>query len=598
MRGLMVDSVTTFTRYFRFYATYTGHRIFTLVAITLVGGYAEAFGIALFLPLFSPDGDTTQPISRALAPAVQALGLPAGPVGTLPLIVSAFALKGLFLFFGGAYQYRLSSDITRRLRERIVSAVGRVDYACLLSTNAGHLTNVITAEVGRTTSSFVYYSKVFPRLINIGIFFTIILALQWRLTLLVVVAGAAAMLVVRVPAALSHRESRAISGENGALSALLIQAVQGAKYLLATAGFGQPERKIVSSARTLARAEYRIGALYSLSIALAQPLVVVLLACVLYYHAVILRQSLAPAFVLMMYLYRILSEIFALQTEWQTFRSFTGGLETVDRTVRQMEENQELSGGEQYDGLQERIELRDVSFAYDSARVVLAHVDVRADRNRTVALVGESGAGKSTLVDLLTGILKPQGGGVFIDGRDLAAIDKAQYRRRLGYVPQEAVLFDDTVANNICLWSGDPTCPDFMARIREAARKAHCEEFIEAMPDRYASRIGDRGVKLSGGQRQRLAIARELFKMPEILILDEATSALDSESETFIQQSIESLKGKITIIIIAHRLSTIRNCDHLYLLEGGRVVEEGGFSELLGRPSSRFRRVCQMQNLS
>jgi subfamily B ATP-binding cassette protein MsbA len=590
------EFLSTLLRYYRFFRGYAGRRIFVLVAISLVGSYAEAIGIALFFPVFSPAG-TSAPLSGAVARVVRLLGLPEGLPGTLLLILAAFSLKGVFLFLGGAYQYRVSSDVTRRIRERITSALHRASYRHLLGINTGAVTNVVTAEVSRTTSAFVHYSKVFPHLIQIAVFFAIILALEWRMTLLVAAAGAAVMLLVRIPAALSRRESRAVSGENGALAGLLVQAVQGAKYLLSTSSFDRLERKIVASTRTLARAEYRIGALYSLSTALAQPLIVLLMVCVLFYYAVALRQDLAPAFVLMMYLYRILAEIFALQVDWQNFCSFSGGLDAVERTLAELERARASRGRQPFTGLRQGLELRGVTFAYDRG-AVLSGVDVRVGRNQTVGFVGESGAGKSTVVDLLTGLLEPQSGGVFVDGVDLSTIEPESFRRRVGYVPQEAILFDDTIGDNICLWSADAARADVQARISEAARQAHCEAFIEAMPEGYATRVGDRGVKLSGGQRQRLAIARELFKAPEILILDEATSALDSESEALIQQSIQALKGRMTILIIAHRLSTVRTCDRLYVLDGGRVVEEGAVADLLGRPSSRFRRMCELQVLS
>jgi len=156
------------------------------------------------------------------------------------------------------------------------------------------------------------------------------------------------------------------------------------------------------------------------------------------------------------------------------------------------------------------------------------------------------------------------------------------------------VLFDDTVAANITLWN-DAATPD---QIRDAALRARCLEFIEAMPQGFETPIGDRGVKLSGGQRQRLAIARELLRSPEILVLDEATSALDTESEVAIQQSIDQLKGQITIVIIAHRLSTIRNCDRVFVLHGGKIVEDGGFDELATRSGGLFRKMCELQELA
>ena len=159
-------------------------------------------------------------------------------------------------------------------------------------------------------------------------------------------------------------------------------------------------------------------------------------------------------------------------------------------------------------------------------------------------------------------------------------------------------MFDDSIANNICMWKGDPNRDQaLMQRVREAARQAHIAHFIEELPQGYDTMVGDRGIRLSGGQRQRLFIARELFRKPSLLILDEATSALDTESERYIQQSIDALKGQITVVIIAHRLSTIRNVDHVFVFDKGRLVEQGPYETLRDAQGSRFGKLVAMQSL-
>ncbi|MEX0770576.1 MAG: ATP-binding cassette domain-containing protein, partial [Balneolaceae bacterium] len=159
-------------------------------------------------------------------------------------------------------------------------------------------------------------------------------------------------------------------------------------------------------------------------------------------------------------------------------------------------------------------------------------------------------------------------------------------------------IFDDTIANNICLWKGDYEKDESVRqRIHEAAKRAYATPFIKKLPDLYHTMIGDRGVRLSGGQRQRLFIARELYKNPNLLILDEATSALDTESERFIQKSIDALKGSMTVVIIAHRLSTIKNADYIYVLDDGKVIEQGTYEDLVQDGNTRFRQMVEMQSL-
>lgn len=212
-----------------------------------------------------------------------------------------------------------------------------------------------------------------------------------------------------------------------------------------------------------------------------------------------------------------------------------------------------------------------VSYAYVPGRLALRQVSFRAAAGTTTALVGRSGAGKSTLCRLLLAFDQPTSGRILIDGRDLALLRRRDYRRRLGVVLQDDVLFDGTVADNIrygCPEAGPPA-------LRRAARLAHCDEFVEMLPDGYDTVVGERGVKLSGGQRQRVAIARALLADPRILILDEATSHLDAKSEVLVQDGLRALRSGRTTFVIAHRRSTIETADQVILLERGEVVEGG-----------------------
>jgi subfamily B ATP-binding cassette protein MsbA len=194
-------------------------------------------------------------------------------------------------------------------------------------------------------------------------------------------------------------------------------------------------------------------------------------------------------------------------------------------------------------------------------------------------------------------LLTPQSGEISIDGIDYSELELSSLRNVIGYVTQEPVIFNDTIANNISFWECDSQEDICKRMIKDAAVLANCDKFINEAEMGHETIIGDKGVKLSGGQRQRIAIARELFKEPEIMIFDEATSSLDTESELLIQRSINSLKGERTIVIIAHRLSTVRNCDYIYVLKEGRIVEEGSFDELYRDTNSRFYSMCLAQNL-
>ncbi len=237
------------------------------------------------------------------------------------------------------------------------------------------------------------------------------------------------------------------------------------------------------------------------------------------------------------------------------------------------------------------VELENVWFEYEAGAPVLRDVSFRAAAGSTTALVGSSGSGKSTLIGLVLAFHRPQRGTIRLDGRDLATLRLRDYRAHLGAVFQDNFLFDGTIAENIAYSS--PAAP--RERVLEAARIAHCDEFVSRFEKGYDTIVGERGVKLSGGQRQRVAIARAILADPTILILDEATSSLDSESEALIQDGLARLRAGRTTFVIAHRLSTIRSADQILVLEGGQIVERGTHSELLAR-GGRYRELHDRQH--
>jgi ATP-binding cassette subfamily B protein len=225
------------------------------------------------------------------------------------------------------------------------------------------------------------------------------------------------------------------------------------------------------------------------------------------------------------------------------------------------------------------VRFENVSFAYEPARPILKAISFAVPAGRTVAIVGPSGAGKSTISRLLFRFYEVTGGRITIDGQDIRGVQQISLRNALGMVPQDTVLFNDTVRYNIRYGRWDATDAD----VEEAAANAQIDAFIRAAPDGYETEVGERGLKLSGGEKQRVAIARVILKAPEILIFDEATSALDTKTEREIQASLAEVAAGRTTLIIAHRLSTIVDADQILVLDAGRIVERGHHRELLAR---------------
>ena len=241
---------------------------------------------------------------------------------------------------------------------------------------------------------------------------------------------------------------------------------------------------------------------------------------------------------------------------------------------------------------EDRIEFQDVSFRYEDGKEVLRHISLTVPKGKTIALVGQSGSGKSTLVDLIPRYHDVTSGRILIDGKDIRDVRVKDLRSLIGNVNQEAILFNDTIFNNIAFGVEGAT----MEQVIAAAKIANAHEFIMEKEDGYNTNIGDRGNKLSGGQRQRISIARAILKNPPILILDEATSALDTESERIVQEALDRLMASRTTIAIAHRLSTIKNADEICVLHDGEIVERGRHEELIAL-NGYYKRLNDMQAL-
>jgi ATP-binding cassette, subfamily B, bacterial PglK len=229
------------------------------------------------------------------------------------------------------------------------------------------------------------------------------------------------------------------------------------------------------------------------------------------------------------------------------------------------------------------IELDRVTFTYPKMeRPVISDLSLSIEMNSLVGFAGKTGSGKTTVVDIILGLLVPQGGSLKIDGVEIDEGNRRSWQANLGYVPQNIYLSTDTVAANIAF--GVPRGGIDMSAIRHAARMAQIHDFVEGeLPAAYETLIGERGIRLSGGQRQRVGIARALYRNPSVLVMDEATSALDAQTEETVMQAIDALLGTKTIILIAHRLSTLRKCDIIYHLERGKIVDAGRYEELHSR---------------
>ena len=272
----------------------------------------------------------------------------------------------------------------------------------------------------------------------------------------------------------------------------------------------------------------------------------------------------------------------------------SGSLENMRSFQAELDEHQELKGDIDFDEFENSIDFRNVSFSYNTDPI-LKNITLSINKNETVAFVGESGSGKTTLVNLISGLMPVDSGELLIDGENTTQINMDTFHKRIGYITQEPIIFDATIFENVTLWASPDE--ENMTRFKIAIEKSSIADFIYGLPLRENTELGNNGINLSGGQKQRISIAREIYKDIDILIMDEATSALDTETERNIQDNIDKLRGKYTIIIVAHRLSTIKNADKVFVMKHGEIINSGSYKDLLIEEPS-FKRMVRLQELN
>jgi len=581
----------------------------------------EGFGILMLLPLLqnldsahsSADNADAQlvvekgqtgeaeisDIAQYLQSFLTYLGIQDSITAVILFIIAAFVFKGILSFGALGFNAYLRGELLSILKGRLFDHYRNMSYEYYSSRDTGHFINLVNEQITRALQSFFSITQLGAQFINTVVYVTLAFLIAWRFGAMALVCGILLLLVFRWLNSYVRELSRKNAQENGHLAKLLVQLLHAFKYLTAT---GQGERvggAVTASIDRLTDYQIRTGIAAGLTQAVREPIAVIFIMLIVMAQIVYLQQPIEPILVSIILFYKGLNATLSIQGYWQKTLETIGSMELVHQEFISQQENREVDGSQVAPLINNGVSFKDVSFSYGKELGdVLKGVSLEIPVKTSVAFVGESGAGKSTMLDLITLMHKPKQGQVMIDNIPGEDIKHMTWREQIGYVSQETVIFDDTIANNICLWSGEAAQDsELMNRLREAARQAHISTFIESLPDGYETMVGDRGLRLSGGQRQRIFIARELFRKPNLLILDEATSALDSESERTIQKSIDALKGDVTVIIVAHRLSTIRNVDQIYVFGGGKLLENGTYDELRQDSKSKFYELVEMQHL-
>ena len=569
--------------YIKMFQRYLGFKMYLVFVFNIVASLLEGFGILMLLPLFESLGasDNVANDNRFniyIYEIIDYLGWSTSTVSVLKLIVLIFILKGFITMIALGINSYLIGDLLKGIKMNLFGHYTDMSFSYYSSKNTGDFINIVAEQPNIAIESFKQLIHFGSHLINTFVLIFIAFSISSSFGGLAIAAGVILLILFLRLNSYVQGLSRITAFENSNLNKWLVQVLQGFKYLISTNQIKKLKTYIFDSINLLTVNHVKSGISASFTQSVREPLAVVLIVSIIYFQLVIFEQRLEPILVSIALFYRALSSTLAVQSSFQGTFQFIGSMEMINDEFRNQKLNKVKNGFKKINNFKRQIKFDKVSFAYDNINPCLDSVSLTIDAKTSVGIVGESGSGKTTLVDLITLLHDNIKGELTIDNIQFNEINKESWRNQIGYISQDTVIFDDTIANNISMWDKDLNRN--MSKLKKVAQQANILEFINTLPDGFHTKVGDRGIKLSGGQKQRLFIARELYRKPSILILDEATSALDSKAENNIQKSIENIKGELTLIIIAHRISTIKKVDKILKINKGKVIEVESFSEL------------------
>ena len=525
-----------------------------------------------------------------------------GPSTTLLMLGFGLALMTLLktgAYFGGsACLMPIRTGIVRDIRLEIYAKILRLPLSFFSEERKGDILARVSTDVNEVDSSITNsLDMLIKNPIFIVIYFSTLIAISWQLTLFtLLVVPFLAWGIGLIGRKLKRKSLYAQSKWSDGLSQIE-ETLGGLRIIKAFIAEDKMNRRFVAVNNEYRNAALKVAIRQSAAHPVSEFLGTCMIVVVLWFGGSLILSDNSPidASTFIYYLVILYSMLQPLKDFSKAGYSIPKGLASMERInkILNAENNiREKESPVQISGLNESIVFKDVSFSYNGEREILKHINLKIEKGRTIALVGQSGSGKSTLVDLIPRYHDVQSGEILIDGVNIKDMSIHSLRSIIGNVNQEAILFNDTVYNNIAFGVENAT----QEQVEQAAKIANAHDFIMEMEDGYNTNIGDRGCRLSGGQRQRISIARAVLKNPPVLILDEATSALDTESEKLVQDALERLMKSRTTIAIAHRLSTIKNADEICVLHEGEIVERGTHEELLAM-DGYYKKLNDMQAL-
>jgi len=587
------------------------HNFYLNVFFSIIGTIAGLFSFAMIIPvlrilfkmdsaemvterMMMPDTDSLREYFSAIETVVKnnfnyqvnhiiEVHGPTHALITIALVlVGMTVLKTGFTYLGAFFMIPLRSGIVRDLRNTIFKKLTSMPLEFFSEQRKGDVMARITGDVQEVETSIVSSLDAMLRNpIMIIIYFIVMLAISWQLTLFVIILLPISVLLVGGLSRTLKRTSTKGQTQLGVILSQIEEALGGLRVIKAFGAEEKVENRFAQANEKFRRISNRLSRKRQSAHPVSELMGTLIIAVVLCYGGSLIVDGVGnlTGSVFIYYLlvfYSIVQPAKALSTGVYSVQKGMASMDRIDEVLRAESTIKDREDAVELTSFNDTIKYNNLSFKYNTD-YVLKNINITIKKGETIALVGQSGSGKTTLAELLPRFYEATEGSIDIDGRDIRSVTMSSLRSYMGYVNQEPILFNDTLLNNIAFGVDDASEEDVIA----AAKVANAHDFIMETEDGYQTSVGDRGGRLSGGQRQRISIARAILANPEILILDEATSALDTESERLVQDALNNLMKERTTLVIAHRLSTIKNADCIYVIHEGEVIESGKHQELI-----------------
>ena len=553
---------------------YPGRSALTLVSL-LFAGVAEGLSLLLLLPslnLLTSDaaqgpGNGLSGLGHMLTEALSAIGVTPTVGALLVIMVICLALKAVFLLLANAQVGYTVAHVTTDLQLSLLRSLLAARWEFYVRQPVGSLTNAMGTEALRASQAYVQGARTLAVLIQTIVFAGAAFFVTWKGALLSLAAGGMVLFGLRRLVRMAHHAGTRQTQLLKSLLTRLADSLQSVKPLKAMAREELVGSLLGSESKRLNRA-LRQDVISTEALSAAQDLAMgLIITSGLYVALIQWKLPFNAVIVMILVLTRSLASLAKTQRQYQKMKSQESAFWSLQTLIEDTSRARETNPEGTSPSLEKSVRLNNVSFGYGKISV-LRNASLTVPAGSFTAIMGPSGAGKTTIADLIIGLLRPQQGQILIDNVPLEQVDLRQWRRMIGYVPQESFLLHDTVLWNVTL--GDPEVNE--ADVEAALRAAGAWEFVAELPQRIHSSVAERGTALSGGQRQRIAIARALARRPKLLILDEVTSSLDPQTEAAICQTLQGLRGGLTILAISHQPAVVEAADRIYRIQSGEVI--------------------------